>query len=107
MPFCSEVFCCGPVRAGHPQTAWLGCGILRLPTLLLAHVPPPTLLLHSSPPPHPAPCPPHCARAVNVAGFIYVQDVDVAKGTITYLAPCAGALPNSLLLAGAFKTYLD
>ena len=45
--------------------------------------------------------------AVNVAGFIYVQDVDVAKGTITYLAPCAGPLPSSLLLAGAFKTYLD
>lgn len=42
-----------------------------------------------------------------MAGFIYVQDVDVGKGTITYLAPCAGALPSSLLLAGAFKTYLD
>lgn len=45
--------------------------------------------------------------AVNVAGFIYVQDVDLAKGTITYLAPCAGALPGQLLLAGAFKAYLD
>ncbi len=45
--------------------------------------------------------------AVNVAGFIYVQDVDLAKGTITYLAPCAGPLPSPLLLAGSFKTYLD
>lgn len=45
--------------------------------------------------------------AVNAAGFIYVQDVDLAKGTITYLAPCAGPLPSPLLLAGSFKTYLD
>ena len=45
--------------------------------------------------------------AVNVAGFIYVQDVDVAKGTLTYLAPCAGPLPGALLLAGGFKTYMD
>lgn len=44
---------------------------------------------------------------MNVAGFIYVQDVDAAKGTITYLAPCAGPLPGTLLLAGSFKTYLD
>lgn len=42
-----------------------------------------------------------------MAGFIYVQDVDLAKGTLTYLAPCAGPLPGSLLLAGSFKTYLD
>lgn len=58
--------------------------------LAVSHAPQPELLL-----------------SVNVAGFIYVQDVDVGKGTITYLAPCAGALPSSLLLAGAFKTYLD
>jgi polyribonucleotide 5'-hydroxyl-kinase len=45
--------------------------------------------------------------AVNVAGFIYVQDVDLAKGTLTYLSPCAGPLPGSLLLSGSFKTYLD
>ncbi len=45
--------------------------------------------------------------AANVAGFIYVQDVDVAKGTVTYLAPRAGPLPGGCLLAGAFKTYLD
>ena len=36
-----------------------------------------------------------------------LQDVDAVKGTITYLAPCAGPLPGSLLLAGSFKTYLD
>ncbi|PSC75129.1 CLP1-like protein [Micractinium conductrix] len=58
--------------------------------LAVSHAPQPELLL-----------------SVNVAGFIYVQDVDLAKGTITYLAPCAGALPGQLLLAGAFKAYLD
>ncbi|KAI3429530.1 hypothetical protein D9Q98_005618 [Chlorella vulgaris] len=58
--------------------------------LAVSHAPQPELLL-----------------SVNAAGFIYVQDVDVAKGTITYLAPCAGPLPGSLLLAGSFKTYLD
>ncbi|KAL4449416.1 hypothetical protein ABPG77_007060 [Micractinium sp. CCAP 211/92] len=58
--------------------------------LAVSHAPQPELLL-----------------SVNVAGFIYVQDVDLAKGTITYLAPCAGPLPSPLLLAGSFKTYLD
>ena len=42
-----------------------------------------------------------------MAGFIYVQGVDVAKGTLTYLSPTAGPLPGALLLAGAFKIYLD
>jgi polyribonucleotide 5'-hydroxyl-kinase len=45
--------------------------------------------------------------SVNVAGFIYVQDVDPDKGTLTYLAPCGGELPGSLLLAGSFKVYLE
>lgn len=58
--------------------------------LAVSHAPQPELLL-----------------SVNMAGFIYVQDVDLAKGTITYLAPCAGPLPSPLLLAGSFKTYLD
>lgn len=58
--------------------------------LAVSHAPEPALLLAS-----------------NVAGFIYVQDVDVAKGTVTYLAPCPGALPAKYLLAGSFKVYLD
>ena len=45
--------------------------------------------------------------SVNVAGFVYIQDVDPGKGTVTYLAPCPGALPGKFLLAGAFKTYLE
>lgn len=43
----------------------------------------------------------------SVAGFLYVQDADPVKGTLTVLAPRPGALPNSLLLAGNFKIYLD
>ena len=43
----------------------------------------------------------------NVAGFIYVQDVDVEKGTVTYLSPRDGALPNTLMLAGTYRTYFD
>ncbi len=45
--------------------------------------------------------------ASNAAGFVYVSDVDVAKGTLTYLAPSPGPLPGKLLLAGSFKTYFD
>ena len=45
--------------------------------------------------------------SVNVAGFIYIQDVDMTNGTLTYLAPCPGQLPGNLLLAGNFKVYLE
>ena len=45
--------------------------------------------------------------SVNVAGFIYIQDVDVTNGTVTYLAPCPGQLPGQMLLAGNYKTYLE
>lgn len=50
---------------------------------------------------------PELLLSLNVAGFIYVQDIDVAKGTVTYLAPCPGALPGKYLLAGNYKTYMD
>lgn len=43
----------------------------------------------------------------NVAGFIYIQDVDMEKGTVTYLSPRDGALPNTLMLAGTYRTYLE
>lgn len=45
--------------------------------------------------------------STNVAGFIYVQDVDLEKGTINYLTPRPGPLPSTLLLAGSYKTYLE
>ena len=43
----------------------------------------------------------------NTAGFIYIQDIDVTNGTITYLSPCPGKLPGQFLLAGNFKVYLE
>lgn len=43
----------------------------------------------------------------NVAGFVYIQDVDATQGTVTFLAPTSGQLPSKLLLGGVYKTYLD
>ncbi|EEH51471.1 pre-mrna cleavage complex family protein [Micromonas pusilla CCMP1545] len=39
----------------------------------------------------------------NVAGFIFVTDVDVANGRFTYLTPCPGELPSRNLIAGTLK----
>lgn len=50
---------------------------------------------------------PELLLSTNVAGFIYIQDVDFEKGTVTYLAPRTGALPNTLMLGGTYKTYLE
>ncbi|KNA24142.1 hypothetical protein SOVF_018120 [Spinacia oleracea] len=36
----------------------------------------------------------------NVAGFIYVTDVDVQRRKLTYLAPSAGELPSKILILG-------
>lgn len=44
---------------------------------------------------------------LNIAGYVYVTDVDVARSTITYLAPCPGPLPGKFLLAGSLKVFLD
>lgn len=43
----------------------------------------------------------------NIAGFVLVTDVDVTRGTVTYLAPCGGQLPGRYLLAGSIKAFLD
>ncbi|KAI3850352.1 hypothetical protein MKW92_004582 [Papaver armeniacum] len=37
----------------------------------------------------------------NVAGFIYVTDIDVQRKTITYLAPSLGELPSKYLIMGS------
>ena len=50
---------------------------------------------------------PDTLLSTNIAGFIYIQDVDFEKGTVTYLSPRSGALPNTLMLAGTYKTYLE
>ena len=45
----------------------------------------------------------------NVAGFVYVYNVDVATRRIHYLSPCPGALPKGkecpMLIAGSIKWY--
>nr|XP_016513218.1 PREDICTED: protein CLP1 homolog isoform X3 [Nicotiana tabacum] len=42
----------------------------------------------------------------NVAGFIYVTDVDMHRKKITYLAPCAGELPSKYLIVGTL-TWIE
>ncbi|RYR54021.1 hypothetical protein Ahy_A06g029272 isoform F [Arachis hypogaea] len=42
----------------------------------------------------------------NVAGFIYVTDVDIQRKKITYLAPSAGDLPSKFLILGSL-TWLE
>ncbi|CAL5210304.1 unnamed protein product [Lathyrus oleraceus] len=42
----------------------------------------------------------------NVAGFIYVTDIDVQRKKITYLAPSAGELPSKYLIMGSL-TWLE
>ncbi|KAG1674622.1 hypothetical protein FOA52_001871 [Chlamydomonas sp. UWO 241] len=44
--------------------------------------------------------------ATNVAGFVLVKDVDAARGTITYLAPCTGNLPGRYLVTGSCSPIL-
>ena len=39
----------------------------------------------------------------NVAGFLYVKDVEREQQTLVCLAPCNSALPGKLLLASTFK----
>ena len=99
--------CCCRVRRGRPLlgggAAWACRRVDWSALRCRAASPGPALNAHAAS--RCLPCRPR--PPVNVAGFIYVQDVDLAKGTLTYLAPCAGALPSPLLLAGAFKTYLD
>jgi len=42
----------------------------------------------------------------NVAGFLYVTEVNLDKSTLTVLAPCPGPLPGKYLLLGNLK-YLE
>ncbi|CAM8900597.1 unnamed protein product [Rhodiola kirilowii] len=42
----------------------------------------------------------------NVAGYIYITDIDMHRKTVTYLAPSAGELPGKYLLAGTL-TWLE
>ncbi|KAJ6371404.1 hypothetical protein OIU77_001833 [Salix suchowensis] len=42
----------------------------------------------------------------NVAGFIYVTDIDLQRRKITYLSPTAGELPSKYLVMGTL-TWLE
>ncbi|XP_073116674.1 protein CLP1 homolog isoform X2 [Elaeis guineensis] len=42
----------------------------------------------------------------NVAGFVYVTDIDIQRKKITYLAPCPGELPSKFLMVGTL-TWLE
>ncbi|KAK1359535.1 hypothetical protein POM88_044009 [Heracleum sosnowskyi] len=42
----------------------------------------------------------------NVAGFIYVTDIDTQRNKITYLAPSAGELPSRFLIVGSL-TWIE
>ena len=41
--------------------------------------------------------------AANVAGFLFVQGVDAAKGRLTVLSPSPGPLPSKVTLVGTIK----
>lgn len=45
--------------------------------------------------------------SANIAGFLYVKDVELAERTLVCLAPAAGNLPGRLLIAGSFQVYFD
>lgn len=47
-----------------------------------------------------------CLGAKNVAGFVYVSEVDDVKRKMTILAPTAGRLPKTFFIVGALK-WLD
>lgn len=43
----------------------------------------------------------------NVAGFVYIEDVDTTKGTVTFRSPAPGPPPGLYWLAGSIKVILS
>lgn len=43
----------------------------------------------------------------NVAGFLLIQDVDSAKGTVTFMAPGPGPLPGRYLVNGSLRSTIS
>ncbi|KAK9842588.1 hypothetical protein WJX81_007645 [Elliptochloris bilobata] len=74
--------------------------------LRVAPVTSPGELLHSLLAVSHAPAP-EFLLSVNVAGFIYVSDVDVTRNTVTFLSPSPGPLPGKFLLAGSVKLFME
>jgi len=46
---------------------------------------------------------PRAVLTSNVAGFVYVQEMDLEKQVMTVLAPCTIKIPSHYLMAGAIK----
>jgi len=75
-----------PLRVTHmPVTPELTQGVLAV-----SHAPTPDQIL-----------------STNIAGFVLVRDVDVARGMVTFLAPTPGQLPGRYLVAGSLRTTIS
>lgn len=48
---------------------------------------------------------PEALLETNLAGFLYITDVNVEKKKLTVLAPCPGPLPSRFVVVGALKWY--
>lgn len=42
----------------------------------------------------------------NIAGFVWVSNVDVTNNTVTCLMPTAAPMPGKYLIAGSIKTFV-
>lgn len=43
----------------------------------------------------------------NIAGFAWINGVDVTSNTVTVLLPTSAPMPGSYLLAGTIKTFIQ
>jgi polyribonucleotide 5'-hydroxyl-kinase len=43
----------------------------------------------------------------NIAGFVWINSVDVTTNTVTCLLPTSAPMPGSYLLVGSIKTFLQ
>ncbi len=43
----------------------------------------------------------------NIAGFVYIEDVDTSKSTVTFRSPAPGPSPGLYWLAGSIKVILN
>jgi polyribonucleotide 5'-hydroxyl-kinase len=43
----------------------------------------------------------------NIAGFVWINGVDVTSNKVTCLMPTSAAMPGSYLLTGTIKTFIQ
>jgi hypothetical protein len=43
----------------------------------------------------------------NIAGFVWINGVDVTNNKVTCLMPTSAAMPGSYLLTGTIKTFIQ